>query len=96
MLSAGDKRAKAFFFRTSDSHEVDLILDWGIERWAVEIKLTSNPGTVDISRLNRAADMLEAEKRCLVCRIASDIENASLLVTNVSGWLNRLSSKKTP
>ena len=42
-LAAVGKPAEPLFFRTSDGHELDLVLDWGVERWAVEIKLTSNP-----------------------------------------------------
>jgi hypothetical protein len=34
---------EAFYFRTSDQHGLDLVLDFGGERWAVEIKLTAAP-----------------------------------------------------
>jgi len=90
VLSAAGKRAQAFFFRTSDGHELDLVLDWGTHRWAVEIKLTSDPSTQVIDRLNKTADMIDADKRILVCRIARKIENPQLLVTNLSGWLRRI------
>ena len=33
----------AFHLRTSDQREIDLILELGGERWAIEIKLTSRP-----------------------------------------------------
>ncbi|PAZ01351.1 MAG: hypothetical protein CAK90_00650, partial [Spartobacteria bacterium AMD-G4] len=35
--------AEPYFFRTSDGIESDLLLDWAGERWAIEIKLTSDP-----------------------------------------------------
>lgn len=67
-----------------------MVLDWGTHRWAIEIKLTSDPSTQMIDRLNKTADMIDADKRILICRIARKIENASLLVTNLSGWLKKV------
>ena len=89
-LAAAGKRAQAFFFRTSDGYELDLLLDWGTDRWAVEVKLTSDPSTEMIGRLHRTADMVEAGRRILICRIRSPIENEKLLVTDLVGWLRRL------
>ena len=89
-LAAAGKRAQAFFFRTSDGYELDLLLDWGTDRWAVEVKLTSDPSTEMIGRLHRTADMVEASRRILVCRIRRPIENEKLLVTDLAGWLRRL------
>jgi len=69
------------FFRTSDGLELDLVLDWGTERWAIEIKLTSNPSPDMIDRLHKAADMIDADKRILVCRIARKIP---------TGWIKEI------
>jgi predicted AAA+ superfamily ATPase len=92
-LAAAGSRVQPFFFRTSDGYELDLVLDWGDERWAVEAKLTSNPSTDMIGRLNKAADMIEASRRILVCRIARKIENETLLVTDLNGWLKLIMKK---
>lgn len=89
-LAAAGKRAQAFFFRTSDDYELDLLLDWGTDRWAIGVKLTSNPSTDMIGRLHRTADMVDAGRRVLVCRIRRPIENPNLLVTGLAGWLRRL------
>ena len=89
-LAAAGKRAQAFFFRTSDGYELDLLLDWGTDRWAVEVRLTSDPSTDMIGRLHRTADMVDASRRILVCRIRRPIENPTLLVTDLAGWLRRL------
>jgi predicted AAA+ superfamily ATPase len=89
-LSAVGKRAEPFFLRTSDGYELDLVLDWGTERWAVEIKLTSNPGSAMIDRLNQTADMMNATRRVLVCRIARKIETERLLVASLPVWLREL------
>ncbi len=89
-LGAVGKRAQAFFFRTSDGYELDLVLDWGKERWAIEIKLTSNPSTEMIDRLNKTADMIGAERRFLICRVAQSIEKHKLLVASPPVWLQRI------
>lgn len=89
-LSAVGKRAEPLSFRTSDGYELDLVLDWGKERWAVEIKLTSDPSPGMIERLHKTADMVDAARRVLVCRVGQGFENDRLLVTNLPGWLARL------
>lgn len=91
-LLAADERAQPYFLRTSDGYELDLVLDWGAERWAVEIKLTSNPSTAMIDRLNQTADMIDATRRVLICRIARKIETERLLVASLSVWLKALAA----
>jgi len=94
-LSAWGQRVQPFFFRTSDGYELDLVLDFGDECWAIEVKLTSSPGKDMIRRLNKTADMIAATRRFLVCRIARKIESENLLVTNLSGWLRALKQART-
>ena len=89
-LAAAGKRAQPFFFRTSDGFELDLLLDWATERWAIEVKLTSNPSADMVSRLHKTADMVDATRRILICRIQRSIENPTLLVTDLASWLKRL------
>jgi len=89
-LTAANLRATPYFFRTSDDHELDLVLDWGSDRWAIEIKLTSNPSSSMIDRLNRTADLIDANRRILVCRIAQRIETETLLVASLPVWLRML------
>ncbi|MGH9382154.1 MAG: ATP-binding protein [Thermoanaerobaculia bacterium] len=89
-LQAAGKRVQPHFFRTSDGYELDLVLDWGTRRWAVEIKLTSNPSTETIERLRKTADMIDADRHILVCRVARRIENRRLLAINPAGWLRVL------
>jgi predicted AAA+ superfamily ATPase len=89
-ISAADLRATPYFFRTSDGYELDLVLDWGTDRWAIEIKLTSNPSTAMIDRMNATADLIDASRRVLVCRIARRIETEKLLVASLPVWLKKL------
>ncbi len=44
------------YLRTSDQYEIDLLLDFGTKRWACEIKLTADPKSDDLARLNKVAD----------------------------------------
>lgn len=79
-----------YAFRTSDGYELDLLLDLGRERWALEAKLTSNPSPFDVERLNKVADMAGAERRILLCRITKPIESGNLLITHAADWVGRL------
>jgi hypothetical protein len=65
-LAIVGRRADASFLRTSDGHEIDLLLSMGRERWAVEVKLTSAPDPHDLERLDRAANLVRASKRIVV------------------------------
>ena len=84
---------RPFYFRTSDGYELDLVLDRGPERWAVEIKLTSDPSRGEIERLQTTAEMVAARRHILVCRIARSFGNKRLFVTNLSGWLRCLTEQ---
>lgn len=66
VLSAEGRTCDASYFRTSDQYELDLVLDFGKERWAVEIKLTSSPSPEDMARLDGTADLVKASRRFLV------------------------------
>jgi predicted AAA+ superfamily ATPase len=65
-LSAHGTLFDAYYFRTSDQHELDLVLDFGQELWAAEIKLTSDPGTAAMAKLDKTADMIKAHRRFLI------------------------------
>lgn len=63
----------AYYFRTSDGHEIDLVLDFGRERWAIEVKLTASPSPGDMDRLNKGADLIKASRRFLVSKTARSV-----------------------
>lgn len=89
-LSSQGRNFEAYYFRTSDQYELDLVLDLGTERWAVEVKLTASPGPADMGRLDKTADMIGASRRFLVSqtrRSTGDSERASC---NLSGLIKRL------
>jgi hypothetical protein len=81
---------EAYYFRTSDQHELDLALDLGSERWAVKIKLTSSPGPADMSRLEKTADLIGASRRFLVSQVGKSAGNEKRASCNLRGLLERL------
>jgi predicted AAA+ superfamily ATPase len=85
-----------YYFRTSDGHELDLVLDFGRERWAVEIKLTSSPSPADMQRLTTTADMIDATRQFLVTQTAKPSGNDHRASLNLSGFadlISRMSSR---
>lgn len=89
-LGARGVDAQAYYFRTSDQYEIDLLLDAAGERWAIEVKLTSAPGPGDMDRLNRAADLAGASRRVLVTRTARPVGTGREISTNLDGVVDLL------
>jgi hypothetical protein len=89
-LSYLDRQFSPAYLRTSDQKEIDLILDFGLQKWAIEIKLTSSPSPDDIARFNKTADLIDAGKRILVCRIETPIVSERCVVCNLPFFLGVL------
>ncbi len=79
---------EAFYLRTNEQIELDLILNFGSELWAVEIKLTSAPSEGDVRQLNRAADLIGAQKRILICKTAEPILSEKIVIGNLSAFFS--------
>lgn len=84
--------AEPYFFRTSDGIESDLLLDWSGPRWAIEIKLTSDPTKAMIKGLQKAAELAGASKQFLICKAAEEIRYENLLVTNLPSFIGKLAT----
>ena len=67
-LASSGRAFAAYHLRTSDQHEVDLVLELGQEVWAVEIKLTASPTPQDLERLDKMAGLIGASRRFLVSK----------------------------
>jgi predicted AAA+ superfamily ATPase len=80
----------AYYFRTSDQHEVDLVLDRGRELWAVEIKLTASPGSADMARLDKAAGLIGASRRFLVSQTRRSTGDEKRASCSLPGFIERL------
>jgi predicted AAA+ superfamily ATPase len=94
-LAQRETVAEPFFFRTSDQHEVDLVIDLGTELWAFEIKLTASPGPEDMRRLNRAADLIGASKRILISRTSRSVAGEREVSCSLP-WLVRHMLERQP
>jgi predicted AAA+ superfamily ATPase len=90
MLSSVGRPFEAFFFRTSDQHELDLVLEMGDQLWALEVKLTASPGPHDMDRLDNTADMIGATRRFLVSKTKRTAGVADRASCNLSWLLDRL------
>lgn len=90
VLSAAGIQFEPFYFRTSDQHELDLVLDFGGKLWAVEIKLTSAPSSSDLARLEKAADLIGAKRRFLVSRTAKPAQSRTTLSCDLDVFLKTL------
>jgi predicted AAA+ superfamily ATPase len=58
----------AYHLRTSDGHQIDLVLEVEGEVWAIETQLTASPSPADMGRLDRLADSIGATRRWLITR----------------------------
>jgi hypothetical protein len=92
-LSASGADFTPYYLRTSDQYEIDLLLDFGTERWACEIKLTAAPRAEDLARLNKVADLVGAHKRILISRTVEPIEAGDNASLNLPGFLATLASR---
>jgi hypothetical protein len=89
---------QAHHFRTSDGHELDLLIDAGRERWAIEVKLTASPSPHDLARLEKCAAMVGASRAFLVTRTAVDAgrgDRISCGVDRILAELRTLAAKRS-
>lgn len=91
-LSARGVAHDAHYFRTSDGYEVDLVLEFGRERWAIEIKLTSDPTRRAFERLESCASMIKATRSVLVSRVANDAVSGVRLSCGIDQLLKEISA----
>ena len=79
-----------YFFKTSDRHELDLVLDFGRELWAVEIKLTTNPRPEQLESASRVAEMLNADRVILVSQVQRSAVGSDRSSCNLPRFLKLL------
>jgi predicted AAA+ superfamily ATPase len=80
-----------YFFKTSDGHELDLVLILNGKIWAFEIKLAGSPGRKEMDRLKRKAEMIGADKMVLVSRTRREIRSKHIVSTHLVGILRLMS-----
>ncbi len=89
-LAARGKVVTPHYFRTTDGYEVDLVFQLDSRLWAVEVKLTSNPGEAEFARFNKAAELIGADRRVLVAQVKDTVFNGQSGLASLSGLLEIL------
>ncbi len=84
---------EAFYFRTSDEYELDLVLESGRDLTAIEIKLTASPGPGDMARLDKTAAMIGASRRFLVSNTPRTSGDETRASCNLGWMLGQLGSR---
>ena len=90
VLSAQRINCNAYYFRTRDQKELDLVLDFGAELWAVEIKLTAAPGPDDMARLSKSAELINASGCFLISQTRRSTGTGRRLSCNLRTFLDTL------
>lgn len=89
-LSSRGINFNSYYFRTSDQHELDLVLDFGKELWAVEVKLSASPGSDDMRRLDKTAGMIGATRCFLVSQTSRSSGDGRRTSCNLASFLKHL------
>ncbi len=84
-MRAADRPCRAYHLRTVDQREIDLVLEVDSALWALEIKLTTEARRADLARLNAVADLVNADRRILVCRRSDFIDDGRQIVCDLDG-----------
>jgi predicted AAA+ superfamily ATPase len=92
-LSSQGRMFDPYYFRTSDGYELDLVLDFGTERCAIEVKLTTSPSPADMNRLGKVADMIGVSRRFLVSQTRRSTGDDVRASCNLPGLLKRLAHR---
>lgn len=93
-LTSSGKKYDAYFFRSSDGHEIDLVLKLPKGLWAFEFKLTSVPSPADMVKLNDVADLVGADRRILVTRTTRSEMGLRFVSANIRDCVTKILSKE--
>lgn len=84
---ARGEAVEAFYFRTQDGLEADLLLQSGRQREVLEIKLTTSPAPEDFVRLEKVAALVKATRRVLISRTRQPTATGSRWSLDVAAYL---------
>jgi hypothetical protein len=89
-IEALGRRVQAYYLRTHDGHEIDLVLEVGGSRWAIECKLSTQPERRDLEKLTALAEAIGAKHRILISRSSQIIESSAGIVCDLPWLLQNL------
>ncbi len=84
-LCCSDRPLDAYYLRTSDQLEIDLLIRVDSDLWAMEAKLTARPRSEDMARLNANADLAQTDRRFLITQHREWIESGSQVICDLDG-----------
>ena len=88
-LTASGTSFDAYFFRSHDGYEADLVLETSAQREVIEIKLTSGPTQEDTARLSKVGALIKATRHTLICRVRESTLTGSHRIANLADYLER-------
>lgn len=80
---------EAFYFRSHDGLEADLVLEARNEREVIEIKLTTSPAPDDLRRLAKVSELIGGTKQVLISRTKDSVTTGNRWSTNLFDYLAR-------
>lgn len=83
---------EAFYFRTQDGLEADLLLQSGKQREVVEIKLTTAPAPEDFVRLEKVAALVKATRQVLISRTRQPVATGSRWSVDLATYVRESSN----
>lgn len=88
----------AWYFRTNDGLECDLVIESGKEREVIEIKLASTPSREDFNKLAKIADLLGATRQVIISRTddRNVIDVGDRWSVNLSAYLGKFLPRPAP
>ena len=90
VLKSSGRLFEAKYFRTSDGHEIDLLLTLKNKRLGIEFKLTASPSELDFKKLEHNGKLARVDETWLVSRTKKNSGGRGRLSTNLSGAIDRL------
>lgn len=90
-LAASGVAAQTHFMRTSDGHEIDLLITLGGGvTVAIEVKLSAGATPQDLARLERAADLVSTGHRYIICQTPHPAVSTNRGVLDIASAIRRL------
>jgi hypothetical protein len=90
LLEQRGRLVDACFLRTSDQHEIDLVLDFGTRLWAIEIKLSASARPGDMDQLQKAALLIKADVVVLISQTRKSIFSRNRASCNLYDFAQRM------
>ncbi|MCB9897722.1 MAG: ATP-binding protein [Planctomycetes bacterium] len=86
VLALNHPAATVHHLRTARGEEIDLVVERGDERWAIEVKLSTQVRSDDLTRLEHVSELIGAQRRVLVSRSPDVVDGGTTVAADLP-WL---------